>query len=47
MGCLAEHEEEAAGIGARATGRGDIEKLDLFLFVDTVVHAFYLIINVG
>ena len=44
---LTEHEEEAAGIGSRATGRGDVEKFDLFLFVDTIVHALHLIINMG
>ena len=47
MGGLAEHEEEAAGVGTRATGRGYVEEFHFLLLVDTEVHALYLIINVG
>ena len=44
---LTEHKEECAGICSAATGRGDVEKLHLFLLIDAVVHAFHLIIHVG
>ena len=47
VGYLTEYKEKCAGICSAATGRGDVEKLHLFLLIDAVVHAFHLIIHVS
>ena len=44
---LAEHKEQAAGIGTRTTRRGDIKKLYLFLLVHPVMHALYLVVDMS
>ena len=46
MGCLAEYEEQTAGVGTETTGGCDIEKFHILWGVQTIVHALYLIIYV-
>ena len=40
-------EEQRAGVGAQASGGGDVEEFDVLGFVHTIVHAFYFVVDAG
>ena len=44
---FAEHEEKRAGVGAESRRRSNVKKLHILAFIDAVVHAFHLVIDMG
>ena len=45
MDGLGEYEEQGAGVGALARGRGDVEELDGLGGVEAVVHTLDLVVH--
>ena len=45
VGSLTEDKKQCTRVCANTTGRCDVQKLNLFLLVDAVVHTFYFVVD--